>query len=243
MKKVLGLVVARGGSKRIPRKNIKLFLNKPLIGWSIDTAKSSGIFDRIIISTDDEEITTVAKKHGAEAPFRRPVELALDTTLVDDTIRHAIKWLADNESYQPDWVFLLEPTAPAKQVFHFKDAMKIIDDNKNFDSLIGVSEIPSQYTYLMQITLDQDNLVRRAWDQVSMQDMPKSSREIKKSYLPNPQIYAFKPKNLFEGQGTMYGNSTYGYMMDSKYNIDIDTPDDWILAEAKMKKILEEEEL
>lgn len=237
----LGLVLARGGSKRIPRKNIKEFLGKPLIAWSIEAGLESGVLDRLVLSTDDEEIAAIGKKYGAEVPFMRPLELASDTALADDTIRHAIKWLMDNEKYNAEWVFLFEPTAPAKRPFHLRDVVKIIEEHKDFDSVAGISEFPFCYSYTMQVRLDSRNFVSRAYDGALLKDMPKSSREIPKSYLPNPQIYAFKASNLFKGNGSFWGGRTYGYLMDSKYNIDIDTPEDWAEAEAKMKKILESE--
>ena len=239
MKKILGLILARGGSKRIPRKNIKDFLGKPLIAWSIEAGIKSGVFDRIVLSTDDKEIAEVARKYGAEIPFMRPPELASDTALADDTIRHAIKWLKENENYNPEWVFLFEPTAPAKQPSHMQDVLKIIKENEGFDSVVGVSEFPLQYTYIMQIKLDDKNIISRAHDGELLKNMPRNSREIPKSYMPNPQIYAFKPENLFKGNGSFWGDNTYGYLMDDKYNIDIDTPEDWHAAEEKMKKILD----
>lgn len=242
MKKFLGLILARGGSKRIPRKNAKIFIDKPLVAWSIDVAVKSGIFDRIVLSTDDDEIASIGREYGAETPFKRPTELANDTALADDTLRHAIQWLHDNDKYDPEWVFLLEPTAPAKQPFHLQEVAEIIKKNPDYDSINGVSDCPLQYNYTMQVNLDQNNLITRSFDNKPMKDMPKSSREIPKSYLPNPQIYAFKTSNFFKGSGSMWGDSTYGYIMDSKYNIDIDTPEDWHEAELKMKKILDKNE-
>ncbi len=240
MNKFLGLILARGGSKRIPRKNIKEFLGKPLLAWSIEAAKESGIFEHLILSTDDPEIAEVGRRYGAEIPFMRPEELASDTALAHDVIRHALEWLKDNRNYTPEWVFLFEPTAPAKRPFHLKEVAEILSKNPSFDSLNGISEFPQQYNYTMQVKMDENNLITRAWDNALMKDMPKSSREIPLSYMPNPQIYAFRASNLFKGNGTLWGDSTYGYLMDSKYYIDIDTPNDWQAAEKKMKKILEE---
>lgn len=242
MKKFLGLILARGGSKRIPRKNIKEFLGKPLIAWSIEAGLQSGVLDRLVLSTDDEEIMAVGKQYGAEVPFTRPAELASDTALADETIRHAIQWLRDNEKYNTEWVFLFEPTAPAKRPFHLREVAEIIEKNQKFDSVAGISEFPFQYNHAMQVKLDDNNFISRAWDGKPLKDMPKSSGEILKSYMPNPQIYAFKASNLFDGDGSFWGNSTYGYLMDEKYNLDIDTLDDWQRAEEKMRKILDEEQ-
>lgn len=238
MKKFLGLILARGGSKRIPGKNIKKFLGKPLIAWSIEAGLKSGVLDRMVLSTDDEKIAAVAKKYGADVPFLRPAKLATDTSLADDAIRHALQWLDDKENYRPEWIFVFEPTAPAKQPFHLRDVAKIIEKNPKADSITGVSEFPMQYTYSMQVKLDNNNLISRAWDGKRLKDMPKNSLEIPKTYLPNPQIYAFKASNFFKGSGSAWGNKTLGYLMDSKYYIDIDTPDDWRIAETKMKEIV-----
>lgn len=92
----VAIIPARGGSKRIPRKNIKEFCGKPMIAWSIDAALESGCFDRVIVSTDDEEIAAVARQHGAETPFMRPAQLSDDYTGTIPVIRHAVEWLADN---------------------------------------------------------------------------------------------------------------------------------------------------
>lgn len=243
MRKFLGLILARGGSKRIPGKNIKKFLGKPLVAWSIEAGLKSGVLDRLVLSTDDKKIAAVAKKYGAEVPFLRPAELATDTALADDAMRHTIQWLRDNENYDPEWIFVFEPTAPAKQPFHLRDVAKIIGENPKADSIAGISEFPLQYTYSMQVKLNSNNLISRAWDGKRLKDIPKNSLEVPKSYLPNPQIYAFKTRNFFKGNGSAWGNRTYGYLMDSKYFIDIDTPDDWKWAEAKMKELLEPDRL
>ena len=93
----LAMIPARGGSKRIPRKNIKEFLGKPIIAYSIEAAKKSGCFDQIIVSTDDDEIACVAKEYGAEVPFIRPLELSDDHSTTSDVTRHCLQWYADNQ--------------------------------------------------------------------------------------------------------------------------------------------------
>src|SRR3989344_4635123 len=100
---VLGIITARGGSKSIPRKNIKSLLGKPLVAWAIETLKISGVCDRVVVSTDDKEIADVARKYGAEVPFMRPAELAEDSTPTLPVIQHAVSWLKDHESYRPDY--------------------------------------------------------------------------------------------------------------------------------------------
>src|SRR3989344_5697715 len=103
-KKILGIITARGGSKGIAGKNVKPLLGKPLIAYTIEAAKKSGVFDRLILSTDDEEIARVAREYGCEVPFMRPSELAQDTTPHLPVVQHAVEWLREHEKYSPDYL-------------------------------------------------------------------------------------------------------------------------------------------
>jgi pseudaminic acid cytidylyltransferase len=118
----IAVIPARGGSKRIPRKNIKEFCGKPMIAWSIAAAKTSGLFDRIIVSTDDTEIAEVSRAHGAEVPFMRPAELADDYTGTPKVIAHAIDWLRE-QGHQPSEVCCIYATAPFIQVEDLKQGL------------------------------------------------------------------------------------------------------------------------
>src|SRR5208337_4643829 len=113
-KKVLALIPARGGSKGVPRKNIRPLLGKPLIAWTIEEAKKSRYIDRIVVSTEDEEIAGVSAHYGAEVPFLRPEEMAKDESPTLDCVVHALNWMRDKENYIPDLLLLLEVTAPLK---------------------------------------------------------------------------------------------------------------------------------
>ncbi|KKU84922.1 MAG: CMP-N-acetylneuraminic acid synthetase, partial [Parcubacteria group bacterium GW2011_GWA2_47_8b] len=109
--KILGIITARGGSKGVPGKNIKLLGGKPLIAYSIEAAQKSGVFDRIILTTDDQKIADVAKQYGCEVPFMRPAELAGDTVQHLPVLRHAVQWLKDNDGYSPDYCMTFQPTS------------------------------------------------------------------------------------------------------------------------------------
>src|SRR3989338_8644732 len=117
-KSIICLIPARGGSKRVPRKNIKNFLGKPLLAWTIEVAKKSEVLSRIILSTEDEEIAGVGKKYGAEVPFMRPKKFAQDKTSALPVVEHAVNWLKKNENLNVDWVVFLEPSSPGRQPFH-----------------------------------------------------------------------------------------------------------------------------
>src|SRR5512139_3426113 len=133
MTNILALIPARGGSKGIPRKNIRSFAGYPLIAWSIAAAKQSSCVTRIIVSTDDEEIASVAREYGAEAPFLRPAELAQDNTTDLPVFEHALQWLADNEGYKPDVLVQLRPTSPIRPKDCVDNAVRILMEHADAD--------------------------------------------------------------------------------------------------------------
>lgn len=239
-KKILGIIPARGGSKSIPRKNIKPFAGKPLIGWAIETLKKSGVVDRVIVSTDDEEIASVAREYGAEVPFVRPADLAEDTTPTLPVLQHAVQWLKDNENYWPDFVLLLEPTSPSKRPFHIKGAVKLLFDS-GADSVVSVSEVPGVLNPHWQFKMAEDGRVGLFTGEQT-KHIIRRRQDLPKTYYRNSAIYIFKPEVLFAPEPSLYGEDVRGYVTDTKYAFDIDVPEDWEYAENKFKKILEEEQ-
>ncbi len=236
-KNILGLITARGGSKRVPRKNIKEFLGRPLLAWSIDTGKQAGVFDRFVLTTEDEEIAAAGKKYGIEVPFRRPAEYALDTSKSFDAVKHAYEWLRDNDGFTADYIILLEPTAPGRQPFHIQEVAKLIEQG-DFDSLMGVTELPAHYNLEKVVKrLDDETIVRQ--DRL-IRETERRNQEFSKLYFTNSAIYAFKPANFYNEHPSLWGDRVYGYVMDEKYAMDIDTLYDWQVAEIKMKMLLDE---
>jgi CMP-N-acetylneuraminic acid synthetase len=138
--KVLALIPARGGSKGIPRKNIRDFAGYPLIAYSIKAALQSQAVTRTIVSTDDEEIAAVAREYGAETPFLRPEEFSLDNTTDLPVFQHALKWLEEHENYCPDVVVHLRPTSPIRPLTCVDDAVNILLSHPEADSVRGVVE-------------------------------------------------------------------------------------------------------
>lgn len=228
MVKVLGVVTARGGSKSIPHKNIKPFCGKPLIAWTIEAGLRSGVVDRLIVSTDDEEIASVAREYGAEVPFMRPAELAQDTTPSLPVLQHAVAALRDSEGYYPDYVLLLEPTSPARQAFHLKEAVEIAE-RAHADSVVALGEVPGHFNYHWQVELRDEEAMLvdgTPWPEV----IPRR-QELPKTYFRNGAFYLFKPDLLFAAVPSLYGEKVCGYLVDPKYSVDIDTPEDWVAAE------------
>ena len=136
--KILGLILARGGSVRVPRKNIRELAGRPLIYYIIRTAKKSRYINRVIVSTDDEEIAEVARRCGAEVPFYRPKELAREDSPEFEAIEHALNWLKKNEGYVPDLVVKLFPTSPFLRPETVDRAIELMLANPDADSLRSV---------------------------------------------------------------------------------------------------------
>ena len=135
---VLGLVPARGGSKGLPRKNIIPLAGRPLLAHSIDHGIKSKYVNKIVCTTDDQEIADIARKHGAEVPFLRPAELATDDQDDSGFTTHAIQWLIDNEDWHADMVILLRPTSPIREIHHIDRALEILWDNPDAHSIVSI---------------------------------------------------------------------------------------------------------
>lgn len=138
--KIIAIIPARGGSKSIPRKNVLPLRGHPLVAWPILLAKSVKRINRVIVSSDDNEIMAVAKKYGAEVLFKRPANLAEDDTPTLPVLRHCLKYLKENENYQPDLVLLLYPTAPFLKKKRVEEALEIFKKDKKCHSVISVVE-------------------------------------------------------------------------------------------------------
>lgn len=239
-KRILGIITARGGSKRVPRKNIKEFLGKPLLAWTIEAGKASGVLDRFVLTTEDEEIATVGRQYGIEVPFMRPAELATDTASSYETVRHTVLWLKEHNAYEPDWIILLEPSSPGRQPLHIREVAELIQARGDIDSVLGISETPGHFSYLKQFACGSEGMITRVGDGALLRNLIHRNQDVPKSFFANSAIYAFKTANLFDGNNSLWGERTYGYVMDGKYALDIDTPEDWLVAEIKMQLLLKE---
>ena len=227
LKHTLGLITARGGSKGIPNKNIVSVAGKPLIAWTIEAAIKSHL-DRVIVSTDDDEIAEVSKSWGAEVPFMRPKKLAEDDSPHMDVVISAIQWLANNEDYRPEYVLLLQPTSPLRSVADINDAINLAT-KKKADGIVSVSE-SSVHPYLTkQITEDGTlmDFLEKPKGYLSRQTFPIV-------YVLNGAIFLAKREVLLEKE-TWYTEKTYAYVMPPERSIDIDTYWDLHLANLILK--------
>jgi len=209
-KRILAIIPARGGSKGIPKKNIKLLAGKPLIAWTIEEAKKSRYTDRLILSSEDEEIIKVAESYGCEVPFIRPKELALDDTPGIEPVIHAINTLP--ERY--DYVCLLQPTSPLRKVEDIDKCIEKCIENKT-GSCVSITEVDKHPYWMYEINNEGGleplfpdiNIVRR-------QDLPKM-------YYINGAVYIASTNQILNKKAFITKN-TLGFIMDKKRSIDID---------------------
>jgi len=228
---IVAIIPARGGSKGISRKNIVDINGKPLIAYSIEHALSSKLINRVIVSTEDDEIAEISKLFGAEVPVMRPVELAGDNVLDLPVYEHMLNYLRENENYEADIIVHLRPTAPYRNPRWIDEAIELILVNEEADSVRSVSE-PSQHPYrvfeidkgflspIMKNKHPEPYLLRR-------QDLPQM-------YFYNCVIDITKPSTIFEKK-SMTGDKMLPYIMNSDDVIDIDTKLDLEFARFFMK--------
>ncbi len=235
MTEILAIIPARGGSKGIPRKNIRNFAGYPLIAYSIAAGLKSELVTRVIVSTDDDEIAEVARENGAETPFMRPSLFAEDNTTDLPVFVHALKWLAENEDYHPDVVVQLRPTSPIRPLDCVDDAIRILLDNPEADSVRGVVpagqnphkmwRLPNGENAAMQNLLDVDGIAEPY--NAPRQNLPPV-------YWQTGHIDAIRPRAILE-QKSMTGEKIFPLIIDPNYTVDIDNLSDWAKYEYLVK--------
>tara|TARA_B100001057_G_C22592905_1_gene849734 strand:+ start:54 stop:740 length:687 start_codon:yes stop_codon:yes gene_type:complete len=219
-KSFLGIIPARGGSKRLPKKNVLNLNGKPLIAWSIEAGLRSCYLDKLVVSSDDDEILSISKKHEAHA-LRRPDELADDKSNLFDTTKHVLE-----NSQQYDYVVLLQATSPLRNHRHIDNAIELLEE-KNADAIISVRE--TDHNALWSNTID-DSLSMKGF--LTEDILNKRSQELEKSYELNGAIYICKITKLLEEKGFFLKDNIYAFKMDRKSSIDIDEEIDFKIAEV-----------
>ena len=231
MTEILALIPARGGSKGIPRKNIRLFAGYPLIAWSIAAAKRSSLVTRVIVSTDDEEIAAVAREWGAETPFLRPSELAQDHTTDLPVFEHVLKWLEDMEGYRPEVVVQLRPTSPIRPKTMVDDAIRILLNHEDADCARGV--VPAgQNPFKMWLFNGEGKPLNPLLEVKGIPEPYNAPRQIlPPAYWQTGHIDAIRVSTIVDKK-SLTGDVIYPLLIDPKYTVDIDTLPDWAKYEA-----------
>ncbi len=226
---VLAIIPARGGSKGIPRKNIRNFAGHPLIAYSIEAGLLAKSVTRVIVSTDDEEIAAVARQYGAETPFLRPAAFAQDQTLDLPVFQHALGWLEENENYRPDIVVQLRPTSPVRPPTLVDEAVGLLLEHPEADSVRGVVPAGQNPHKMWRI----DPATGQMCPLLTVEGIAEpynAPRQVLPSiYWQTGHVDAIRLRVF--AQGTMSGNTILPVMVDPAYTVDIDTPKDWARSE------------
>jgi len=226
--KCIAIIPARGGSKRIPRKNIKLFHGKPLIAYSIEAALKSELFDKVIVTTDDEEIASIAKKYGADVPFIRPKELSDDFTNTKDVIDHALKYFQERgERYEYECT--IYATAPLLQPKYLMEGFVAL---KNSDAINAFSATTMPFPIQRTFKLDKNGRCEMFWPQ----NYQTRSQDLEEAYQDAGQFYWTKLGK--KSDEIMFGKDSIPVILPRHLVQDIDTLEDWQRAEFMYKAVL-----
>ena len=229
--KILGFVGARGGSKGLPRKNIKEFDGKPLIYWTLDALKSSPYITDVVLSTDDAEIAEISRALGFDVPFLRPPELADDEAEIVDVMFHAIHWLKEHCDQTYDYILLAHPTVPLRSVAYVNDALERYFKHRRHDddTMVSVCKVLKKYGWLTHCN-DEGYLTLSLGSQ---SEIPLQRQKLKQYYLPNGAMWLF-PMHVLSKD--FYGPKTQFYVMPEEVSVDIDTQEDFDKAVALREK-------
>jgi CMP-N,N'-diacetyllegionaminic acid synthase len=222
----IAIIPARGGSKRLPKKNIKLFCGKPLITWSIDAAIESNIFDEIVVSSDNDEILEIANCKDVLLR-KRPSELSTDIATTQDVVADAITWMKAS-GVEVSTFTILQPTSPLRRANHIIEAFQLFSERLNVDVVVSVSECPQPLEFINELKADlsMENFVNKR--------EIKRSQELTKAYRLNGSIIIANVllNNAFS---KFYSERSIAYVMDDIDGVDIDTLDEFRMAECIMK--------
>ena len=224
-KTFVGIIPARGGSKRLPRKNVLDLNGKPLISYSIEAGLNSKYIDKVIVSSDDKEILKISKDYNAET-INRPSKLAEDNSTTFDAINHTLKNIN-----RYDYVVLLQPTSPLRDEKHIDEAIELLEEKKA-DAIVSVCEM--DHSPLWSNILPKDgNMSNFLRDEV----LNRRSQDLEKYYRLNGAIYICKTDKLLEIEGFFLKDNIFSYLMDRESSIDIDEKIDFEIATVLQKRI------
>lgn len=224
-KSVLALVPARGGSKGLPGKNIRPLGGKPLIAWTLEAAQGSGYVDSTVVTTDSEEIASVARAWKGEVPFLRPPEYASDTSPTSAAVVHALDWLEKERGRRYDILVLLQPTSPFRNAAHVDAALNAFAADPGAESLVSACEAEKSPYWTKSLGPDGylRDFIPGASEYTRRQDLPKA-------YVLNGALYVI-PAETFRRTRAFMGERTRVFAMDRLSSLDIDTPLDFEIAE------------
>jgi len=236
--RILGVVTARGGSKGLPGKNLRSLGGKPLIAHTIDSARESRAFDRLILSTDDDAIAAAGRACGCDVPFMRPAELARDETPHLPVLQHAVQWLREHDRYEPDAVMILQPTSPLRRASDIRESIAVLE-RSGADSVVSVSEVPAHYNPMRTLRVDGNGLATLFVTGEPVRRRINRRQDMATAWTMNGAIYLFRTFVLTrhgDAEPSLYGERTAAYVMPHEFGISIDSLDDWTSAELALRR-------
>lgn len=229
-KKILGIIPARGGSKGIPGKNVKLLAGKPLIYYTIKAAQKGKLLDYFLVSTDDKKIADVAQRYGAEVPFLRPAELARDETKTLLVLLHALDWAEKSKNCRFDYILTLQPTSPLRTSQDIDKSIILATENPTTDSVVSVFDLGFPPQKIKKIIANE--LIDYYEHEIIGTRRQEYSTQV---YKRNGAIYLTKRDTLLD-KNSVFGSKIIPYVMPIERSVDIDTIFDFELAEFLIKK-------
>lgn len=236
-KHILAIIGARGGSKSIPGKNIKMLAGKPLIAWTIEAAKKSKLLTRVIVSTDDQKIAQVAKEYGAEVPFTQPKELAGDLSTDVEFMTYALNWLKEKENYEPEIVLRLPPTSPLRTPANIDEGIQKLLDTPEADAVRPIIETPKHPYKFWKISADNQWLESFLDKNFTGFDEPHNlqRQRFPKVYMHTGAMDVIRAKTLLEQKSTSGKKLAY-FFMTPEESVNVDHPLDFEFAEFLLTK-------
>lgn len=231
MTEILAFIPARGGSERVPGKNVKLLCGKPLIAYTIAAAKKSKRVNRVVVSTDSEEVAAVAMEYGAEVPFLRPKEISGAESTEMQFFEHALDWFLKNENYEPDLIALLYPTSPFRKPETIDRAIEEMLKHPEADSLRSI-KLCSEHPYKMWVV--EEGLLKPFVKTGVPNAHTLAYKLLPTVYAQNASIYITKPETIRDKKSPT-GDTIIPFIMDEVESVDINSPVDFRLAEALAK--------
>lgn len=222
----LGVITARGGSKGLPGKNLKLLAGKPLLAYTIDAARASGAVDKVILSTEDDAIAEAGRRLGCDVPFMRPAELAQDDTPHLPVIQHAARWMAEHAGYRPDVVLTLQPTSPLRTADDIRASLELLE-RSSADSVVSVSPVPAHAHPLRMLRVDAAGEATLFATGEPVRKRINRRQDLPDAWLMNGAIYACRTAALFAAEPSLYGDRVVAYKMPIERSISIDDQHDW----------------
>jgi CMP-N,N'-diacetyllegionaminic acid synthase len=231
---VLGIITARGGSKGVPGKNLKLLAGRPLLAYTVDSARACQALDRVILSTEDEAIAAAGRSLGVEVPFIRPAELSRDDTPHLPVIQHAATWMRQHQDYRPDAVMVLQPTSPLRTAADIAAVIALLESS-GADSVVSVSEVPAHSHPSRTLRVDATGHAVLFATGEPVRKRINRRQDLPDAWVMNGAIYACRTAVLGGPDPSLYGDRVVAYRMPHERSISIDDLNDWAEAERALQ--------